>query len=284
MQVLRSGPAPPKYGSATCSPLAWSGPPKKTPDRGRVERVADAQVVGHLLHDVVGRRPQRVLDDTEHPLRLVVVRRQLGLPVGDVAPLGVLVERVERLVERVGVDERAAADPRAGEDQRVTDRVDALDAVAADLGAEQELLEVEGGLGEVLVLEARSGLESRRPCSPSRSAAARVTEPPNPDPMTSDVVVEGSAPSSVGWAVASSRTSGAPQLLHQAEVGGHHLRVGLVLHPEHRREPDQLLHRDRLRLGVAQDALAALPPTHAGLAHATHRASRCWRTWRRTPR
>ena len=31
MQVLRSGPAPPKYGSATRSPCAWPGPPKNTP-------------------------------------------------------------------------------------------------------------------------------------------------------------------------------------------------------------------------------------------------------------
>ncbi len=31
MQVLRSGPAPPKYGSATRSPGAWPGEPKNTP-------------------------------------------------------------------------------------------------------------------------------------------------------------------------------------------------------------------------------------------------------------
>ena len=41
--------------------------------------------------------------------------------------------------------------------------------------------------------------------------------------------------------------------------------------PEHRREPDQPLGRDRLRLGVAQDALAALAAAHPGLAHAAHR-------------
>ncbi len=31
MQVRRSGPAPPKYGSATAAPCSSSGPPKKTP-------------------------------------------------------------------------------------------------------------------------------------------------------------------------------------------------------------------------------------------------------------
>ena len=30
-QALRAGPAPPKNGSATSSPLRASGPPKKTP-------------------------------------------------------------------------------------------------------------------------------------------------------------------------------------------------------------------------------------------------------------
>ena len=30
-QVRRAGPAPPKNGSATSSPAAWPGPPKKTP-------------------------------------------------------------------------------------------------------------------------------------------------------------------------------------------------------------------------------------------------------------
>ncbi len=31
MQGLRSGPAPPKYGSGTRSPGCWPGAPKKTP-------------------------------------------------------------------------------------------------------------------------------------------------------------------------------------------------------------------------------------------------------------
>ena len=97
--------------------------------RCRVEGVADAEVVGDLLHHVVRRRAQGVLDHAEHPLRLVVVRRQLGLPVGDVAPLGVLVEGLERFVERVRVDQRAATDTRPRHDQGVAHGLDALDAV-----------------------------------------------------------------------------------------------------------------------------------------------------------
>src|SRR5690606_41634028 len=43
----------------------------------------------------------------------------------------------------------------------VTQRVDPLDPVAADLGAEEIPLEVEGGGREVGVLEPRAGLEDR---------------------------------------------------------------------------------------------------------------------------
>ena len=139
--------------------LLLVGAAEEHPDRRRVERVGDAHVVGDLLHHVVGGRAERVLDDAEHALRLVVVRRELAAPVGDVTPLRVVVERPEGLVEGVRVDQRPAADARTGHDQAVLDRVDALDAVAADLGAEQELLDVERGLREVVVLETRTGLD-----------------------------------------------------------------------------------------------------------------------------
>src|SRR5690606_15157456 len=98
-------------------------------------------------------------DDTEHGLRHVVVRCQLVLPVGDVAPLLVLEERPRRHIEGVGVVERAAADPRAGEKHHVRELVDPLDAVAADLGCPEVLAHVPRRRGEVLVLEALAGLE-----------------------------------------------------------------------------------------------------------------------------
>ncbi len=132
-------------------------------DRCRVEGVAHPELVGDLLHHVVRRRAQWVLDHAQHPLRLVVVRRQLGLPVGDVSPLGVLVERVEGFVERVGVDERAAADAGPRHDQRVTDGLDALDAVHPERRVEQEPLQVHRGLGVVVVVEPRPCLDHRDP-------------------------------------------------------------------------------------------------------------------------
>ncbi len=169
--------------------VGLAGAAEEHADRGRVPRVADPHVVGDLLHHLVGRGHDRVVDDAEHPLRLVVVRRQLLAPVGDVAPLRVVVERCERLVERVRVDQRAATDARTGEDQAVLEGVDPLDAVAADLGPEEVVPEVPRGVGEVAVLEPAAGLEHRHPVallgepqSADRSAEARADD--------QDVVVE----------------------------------------------------------------------------------------------
>ncbi len=143
--------------------LLLAGAAEEHPDRRRVERLPHAHVGGDLLHHVVGRRAERVLDHAEHPLGLVVERLELGAPVGDVPPLRVVVERRERLVERVRVDQRAAADPGAGHDHAVLEGVDPLDAVAAGLGTEEVLLQVPGGGGQVRVLEAGAGLEHADP-------------------------------------------------------------------------------------------------------------------------
>ncbi len=104
MQPVRSGPAPPKYGSGTVLPGAFlpSGP-KNTPTGVGDPGVADTHVVRDLFDDAVGVGEGRVLDHPEHALRLVVVRHQLGTPVGDVLPLGVVEERLRRDVEGVGV-------------------------------------------------------------------------------------------------------------------------------------------------------------------------------------
>ena len=229
--------------------------------RRGVEGVAHAHVGGDLLHDVVGRGADGVLDDAEHPLGLVVVRRQLVAPVGDVAPLGVVVERRQRLVERVGVDQGPAADARAGHDHRVADRVDALDAVAAQGRGPQVGLDVEGAGGEVGVLEAGTRLDDTDLVAllGQSQRGDRAAEAGSDD---QDVVVEGRV---------LAHGSGPPQLLHQAQVRGHDTGVLLVGHAQHRREAQQALRADRLGLGVAVDALAALAPAHAGLAHAAHR-------------
>ena len=124
-------------------------------------------------HHLVGRRVQRVGRDAEHPLGLVVVRRQLGAPVGDVAPRRVVVERGQRLVERVGVDQRPAADSGAGQDQAVLER-------RRCAGCRSSRPRAGTGTAWCPTTWPRSRRRrtarpprARRPGSPSRSAAAR---------------------------------------------------------------------------------------------------------------
>jgi hypothetical protein len=115
---------------------------------------------------------------------------QLVTPVGDRAPLRVGVERVERLVERVGVDQRAAADTRPRHDQHVAEHVEALDPVAADLRGEEVLAHVKGRRGEVVVLEAGTGLEdSDRVALLGEPQSGDAAAEPGPD--DENVVVEG---------------------------------------------------------------------------------------------
>ncbi len=142
--------------------LAWcfaAVGPKEHADRCRHERVAHAHVVGDFLDDAVGVGKGRVRDHTKHPLRLLVVRSQLGAPVGDVRPLPVVEERIRWHIKRVGVVQRATADAGTRQNHAVLQQVDALDAVAAQVGRPQELAQIPGGLGEILVGEAAAGLE-----------------------------------------------------------------------------------------------------------------------------
>ena len=113
----------------------------------------------------------------EHPLGLGVERRQLGAPVGDVRPLRVGEERGRRLVEGVGVVERAAADPGAGQDHHVLEQVDPLQAVAARAcGAQRKLRRSQEVFGSVVLVEALAGLQHADPVAllgqPQRGDAA----------------------------------------------------------------------------------------------------------------
>ena len=130
-------------------------------DRGVDEGVLRAHVAGDLLHDLVRVGVRGVGDHAEHAAALVVERRELVLPVRDVAPLTVLEELAGRLVERVGVVERAAPHARAGEDHHIAHHVDPLDTEQLELGRPHVLVETPRRLGQVGVLEATTGLDHR---------------------------------------------------------------------------------------------------------------------------
>ncbi len=130
------------------------------PDRGGHEGVATAHLVGDFLDDAVGVGERRVGDHAQHPLRLLVVRHQLAAPVGDVAPLLVVEERIRRHVQRVGVIQRPAAHAGAGQDHHVFQRVDPLNAVAAQSGRPQKFAQVPRRLGELVVGVTPAGLQN----------------------------------------------------------------------------------------------------------------------------
>ena len=74
-------------------------------DLCRDKCLGDPHFFGDGPYHVIGCSHGRIRDDSEHALCLVVERCQLGAPVSDVAPTGVVKERREGLVERVAVDQ-----------------------------------------------------------------------------------------------------------------------------------------------------------------------------------
>jgi hypothetical protein len=162
-----------------------AGLPEEHPHRRLAEGAQHPEVVGGAPHQLLDGPIARVLDDPQHPARHLVVGGELGLPVGDVAPLRVVEERLRGHVERVRVVERAATHAGTGQDDDVGQAVDALDAVAPGLGCPQVAAGVPGGLGEVLVLEAPSGLEHEHPVAllgqPKRGDRATEARPDDHD-------------------------------------------------------------------------------------------------------
>ena len=103
-----------------------------------LEGVPNAHIVGDRLHDEVASRHERVVDDSEHPRSLVVVRRKLLAPVGDVTPLRIIEKLLGRHVQGVRVVQRTAADSGAGEHHDILEDMNPLDAGQSETGCPQE--------------------------------------------------------------------------------------------------------------------------------------------------
>src|SRR5690606_3463800 len=102
----------------------------------------------------------------EHPARQVVPGRQLVAPVGDLAPLRVLEELRWRAVERVGVDQAAAAHPGAGEHEHAgaapaAQQGQPLDAETPQGRGPEEPAYPPGGPRQLVVGEPPAGLQHR---------------------------------------------------------------------------------------------------------------------------
>lgn len=131
--------------------------------RGQMEGVTDAHRLGDGLEVDVRRGHGRVEPHPEHPLRLVVVGRQFGLPVGDAGPLTVLEEGRRWHVQGVGVVEGAAAHSGAGQHHHLAEQVHPLDAEQSERGGPQVVLDVPGVLGQGRGGEAAARLEDADP-------------------------------------------------------------------------------------------------------------------------
>ncbi len=189
--ALRPGSAEVRVGHGLAR-LGFPVPAEEDADRGHVERVALAELLGQPFHLQVAGRDGLVDDDAEHLLGLGVMRREFVAPVGDVRPLRVVVERLQRLVQGVRVVQRATAHARTGEDQAVLEQVDALDAGHAELRRPDEIAQPPGRLGQCVVGEPSAGFEDADLVTllrqPQRGDAAA-----EPGPDHHDVVVGHSA-------------------------------------------------------------------------------------------
>ncbi len=143
---------------------------QKQPDRRGGVGVLDPEVAGDGGQHTVGRAVGGGLGPAQHAQRLVVVRRQLPAPVGDVAPLRIGEEGVVRLEENRGVPQGAAPDPGEGEDERLAEKVDALDAAHPQRRHPQEPSQVPVAVGVVVRPEASPRLEDPDPVALLRQA------------------------------------------------------------------------------------------------------------------
>ncbi len=88
-------------------------------DVGRVAEVFAAVFAGDVSQDSIARRLERVGRSAEHALRGLVMWRQFAFPVGEPRPGRCLEECIFRHRQRIGIDERPAADAHAVQHRNV---------------------------------------------------------------------------------------------------------------------------------------------------------------------
>ena len=162
-----------------------TGLAEEDPDLGRVVVLGAADVARDLGEDLVAAGLERVGLGAQHPLRGPVVRRQLGLPVGEVAPRRRPEEAVGRDRQGVGVDQRAAADPDAVQDRDVLEERHLEEAAQAGARHPHPAAHVPVALRKVLEPEPAALLEDEDPVAllgqPERRDRAAEARPDHDD-------------------------------------------------------------------------------------------------------
>ncbi len=106
-----------------------------------MKRVGAPELGGDVAQRAIPRAEKARLRRAEHVARHFIVRRQALLPIVELRPARIAIERVGRLEQRVRVHQRAAADARAGKHEHVLQQRDALDAVKAQRGEPQKFVQ-----------------------------------------------------------------------------------------------------------------------------------------------
>ena len=122
-------------------------------------RFLDSQPRGELAQKDVAVGVKRHISHAEHPLCSVVVRGEIGLPVGQVTPPRVLEERVAGAIERVRITEAAATDARARHNQDVREQRHPHDPAQAESRREKVAPRVPSATREILIAKARPTLQ-----------------------------------------------------------------------------------------------------------------------------
>ena len=128
MQVVRSGPSPPKYGSGYVRPGGLSFRPFEDGHPGAIEGLPYPVRFRRPLQDVIRRTQDPVLRDAQHAQRGLVVPRHLRFPVRQARPRSALPDRVSRDQQRVGVGDGPAAHRAAVQDHHVAEGIDIEEA------------------------------------------------------------------------------------------------------------------------------------------------------------
>ncbi len=125
------------------------GMPEVDADIGGFEGVAETASFGGSHQGVVGFAELGIGDGAEHPSCGGEVLGHDRSPVLEPGPLGIVPHRLGRFEEGVGVDQAAAADPDAVEDERFPEEVEAEDPTAAEPGKPESLSEIPVGLWKI---------------------------------------------------------------------------------------------------------------------------------------
>ncbi len=173
VQVVRSGPSPPKYGSGTVTPRGLAFGRLEDRNVRAIKRLADPGRVRDPFQQLVRRTEDAIFDDAEHARRGVVVLRHLGFPVAQAGPRAAVPDFVLRPQHGAGVGDGPATDGAAMQDGDVPEIAHAEEAAQGERGLPEPAMQIPTAWAADSAASSGGPSPSPRRCSPSRRDAAR---------------------------------------------------------------------------------------------------------------